>query len=498
MRKTLNYFVITFSLLSILGCNDTTKDKKKLDVSADEKYEFIRGFPANEETIKKAQDATDLRRAIEAYKFFYPTVATEAVIQQFMPHGAIANKVGIIMPQDPEQQFSVANQDTPYIIATLDLKLTGPIVIDIPAGPYIGLVCDHDMSPVADMGTIGAGKGMGEKNLILPPGYNGEIPKGYAVYQSDTWEGVIAVRVVSKTGSYDESVDLAQKVKLYPLSEAGKVSSFEIVDVNGQKAPLPMLSWETNMNFWKELHAVVDRESVQVKHRVMLGMLASVGIKKGEAFKPTERQQAILLKAVEIGYAEMRISAFANPRPSKIVWQGRQWEWLPLSGPINAKTRAFGGDNYRDLSASDHFFFQAWGTTAAGGMRKVGAGSLYFSSMKDTTGTYLDGGKNYKLNIPGPVPAKLFWSVTVYDSETRTIINTDQGRGAVRMMFEKPTANADGSFDVYFGPDTPKGKENQWVKTIPGKGWFTYVRMYGPEGSLFDGSYKLNDIVEMK
>ena len=461
-------------------------------------YSFKQGFPANAETIKKAQDATDLRRAIEAYKFFFPTVATEAVIQQFKPHGVIPNKVGIIMPQDPEQQFSVANQDTPYIIAVLDLRNSGPMVIDIPAGPYIGLLCDHDMSPVADMGTIGAGKGKGEKNLILPPGYNGKIPEGYSAYQMDTWEGVVAVRIMSKSGSYDEAVDLAQKVKVYPLSEAGKSSSFKLVDVNGQKAPLPMLSWETNMNYWKELHAVVDREEVQVKHRVMLGMLASVGIKKGEAFKPTERQQAILLKAAEIGYAEMRISAFANPRPSKIVWEGRQWEWLPLSGPINAKTRAFGGDNYRDLSASDHFFFQAWGTTAAGGMRKVGAGSLYFSSMKDTTGTYLDGGKNYKLNIPGPVPAKLFWSVTVYDSETRTIINTDLGRGAVRMMFEKPTANADGSFDVYFGPDAPKGKENHWVKTIPGKGWFTYVRIYGPEGSLFDGSYKLPDIEKLK
>ncbi|MDX2433017.1 MAG: DUF1214 domain-containing protein [Desulfobacterales bacterium] len=169
-----------------------------------------------------------------------------------------------------------------------------------------------------------------------------------------------------------------------------------------------------------------------------------------------------------------------------------------MSGPINAKLKEFGNENHRDLLASDHFFFQAWGTTAAGGIRKVGAGSIYFSSMKDSTGTYLDGAKNYKLTIPGPVPAKLFWSVTVYDSETRTIINTDQGRGAVRMLFEKPQANADGSFDIHFGPNAPAGKENQWVKTIPGKGWFTYVRMYGPEGPLFDGSYKLPDIELIK
>ena len=121
------------------------------------------------------------------------------------------------------------------------------------------------MSPVADLGTIGAGKGKGERNLILPPGYDGEIPEGYYPYQSDTWEAVLAVRVMSKTGSYDESVDLAQKVKVYPLSEAGKPSSFKLVDVNGQKAPLPMLSWETSMDYWRELHAVVDRETVQMK-----------------------------------------------------------------------------------------------------------------------------------------------------------------------------------------------------------------------------------------
>ena len=118
MRKILNYFVIILSLLSILSCNNTTKDNKKLDTSTGEKYEFIRGFPVNEETIKKAQDASDLRRATEAYKYFSPTVETEAVMQQFQPHGAVANKVGIIMPQDPEQQFSVANQDTPYIISS--------------------------------------------------------------------------------------------------------------------------------------------------------------------------------------------------------------------------------------------------------------------------------------------------------------------------------------------------------------------------------------------
>lgn len=488
MRKLLKCSIVIACSIAVLGCKTTQEDTA---------YSLTRGFPTDAATIKKAQDASDLRRAIEAYKYFSPTVETEAVIQQFQPHGAVANKVGIIMPQDPEQQFSVANQDTPYIIANIDLHV-GPMIIDIPAGPYIGLVCDHNMSPVGDMGTIGSGKGKGEKNLILPPNYKGEIPKGYTVYQSETWEAVAAIRVVSSKGLYSESVALAQDVEIYPLSEASNPSDYKIIDVDGQAAPLPMLAWEKDMEFWKQLHAIINEEATQIKQHVMLGMLAEVGIKKGEAFNPTPRQIAILTEAYETGNAEMRINAFANPREAKMVWEGKQWEWMPVTGPINADTKAFGNENYRDLGASDHFFFQAWGTTAAAGVREVGAGSIYFAAFKDSASAYLDGGQNYKLTIPGPVPVKLFWSVTVYDSETRTIINTDQGRGAVRMMFEKPKANTDGSFDVYFGPNAPKGKENQWVKTTPGKGWFTYVRMYGPEGALFDGSYQLQDIELLK
>ena len=102
--------------------------------------------------------------------------------------------------------------------------------------------------------------------------------------------------------------------------------------------------------------------------------------------------------------------------------------------------------------------------------------------------------KSYKLTVPGPVPAKLFWSVTVYDSETRTIIDTDLGRGAVRTMFEDPQPNEDGSYEIFFGPEAPLGKENQWVKTNPGKGWFTFLRIYGTQEPIFDDTWVLPDI----
>jgi hypothetical protein len=132
------------------------------------------------------------------------------------------------------------------------------------------------------------------------------------------------------------------------------------------------------------------------------------------------------------------------------------------------------------------------------GKREVGAGSIYFASFHDDTGAYLDGGKNYKLTFPGPVPGNLFWSATVYDTDTRSEIATDQERGAIRSLFEKPQANPDGSFDLYFGPSAPPGKEDQWIKTIPDKGFFVYFRIYGPEAPAFNGAWKLNNIVEIK
>ena len=457
-------------------------------------YSFERGFPANDQTIQAARDTTTLRRAVEAYKYFYPTVATEAVMQQFAPFGARANEVGIIMPQDTEQQFSVANQDTPYVIAVFDLKEAGPMVIEVPEGPYIGLVDDHNMEWFGDMGTIGLGKGKGEKNLLIPPGYDEEIPDGYTPHYSKTWKSVLAMRIVVPTGDYGEAVALAEKLKVYPLGSDPEGSTFEIVDVKGNPAPLPMLSWEKSMDYWRQLHAVIDYETAQPGHRFMLGMLDAIGIQKGERFAPDARMEALLTKATEIGWAEMNVAFFANERPDRLIWKDRNWEWIPLAGPLDPETKDFGTSNFRDLLANDHYFFMAWGTSAGIGRRQVGPGSLYFYTPRDADGAYLDGAKNYKLNVPGPVPAKLFWSVTVYDSETRTIIDTDQGRGAVRTMFEHPQPNEDGSFDIYFGPDAPDGKENQWVKTIPGKGWFTFLRMYGPQEPIFDGSYVLPNI----
>lgn len=193
----------------------------------------------------------------------------------------------------------------------------------------------------------------------------------------------------------------------------------------------------------------------------------------------------------------MKVVFYASRNPARIAWEGRRWEWFPLQ-LINAQTGDFGTPACLDVEASDGYAFCGYGVSAAIGQRAVGAGSVYWMGFRDGTGAYLDGGKTYKLTVPGPVPGQLFWSMTVYDAETRCLIATDQDRAAIRSHLDKPQANAVGSYDLYFGPKAPAGKEAMWIKTIPGKGWWSALRIYGPQAPAFDGTWKLNDIELVK
>jgi hypothetical protein len=190
----------------------------------------------------------------------------------------------------------------------------------------------------------------------------------------------------------------------------------------------------------------------------------------------------------------MLVSAFASARSDRMAWPDRKWEWVGLvPGDANFETA-----NGMDLDARDRWFIQAIVASPAMFRRTPGAGSLYWLGLRDTTGAYLDGGKTYKLTVPQPVPGKLFWSVTAYDAQTRSMVQTDQNKAALRSMFELKDVSTTQPTELYFGPQAPTGKENAWIKTTPGKGWFAYFRIYGPNQPAFDGSWKPGDFEEVK
>jgi hypothetical protein len=171
---------------------------------------------------------------------------------------------------------------------------------------------------------------------------------------------------------------------------------------------------------------------------------------------------------------QMRVASLAGRRPDRVAWPDRKsWEWVtlvPQNGTFDAPT-------YVDLDARAIWFWQATFESPAMFRRQASSGSVYWFAARDKTGAFVDGGKLYKLTIPQPVPAAPFWSVTVYDPDTRSQIQTDQGKAALRSVVELKDAATTGTTDLYFGPNAPAGKEGRWIKTTPGKGWFVYLRL---------------------
>jgi hypothetical protein len=125
--------------------------------------------------------------------------------------------------------------------------------------------------------------------------------------------------------------------------------------------------------------------------------------------------------------------------------------------------------------------------------RDTKAGSLYWLGLRDSAGRYLDGGRSYKLTVPTPVPGKLFWSVTVYDAETRSQVQAAQGRAVLSSLFDFEHDAGDGPVDLFFGPNPPAEHADHWVQTLPDRGWFVYFRIYGPEQAAFNGTWRLPD-----
>lgn len=128
-------------------------------------------------------------------------------------------------------------------------------------------------------------------------------------------------------------------------------------------------------------------------------------------------------------------------------------------------------------------------------MNFVGMGAKYPVTFRDEDGDMLSGGSSYRLHLPAGIPAKLFWSVTAYDAEHASGLDNGQPLPSLNSM-DRPAANADGSVDIHFGPEKPEGAEN-WMATVPGRGYFVINRLYGPDQPYFDRSWRPGDLVKI-
>ena len=147
----------------------------------------------------------------------------------------------------------------------------------------------------------------------------------------------------------------------------------------------------------------------------------------------------------------------------------------------------------RNIDARAQYFYFATFNSPAMVWELIGKGSKYAWGYLDEQGDYLDGGKNYRLNLPENPPAERFISVVVYDSQTRSQLQTDQPFPSRNNVRDEMIVNDDGSIDIYFGPEAPKGQENNWVQTVPGKGWNMLWRVYGPLDPWFEKTWRPGD-----
>jgi len=223
-----------------------------------------------------------------------------------------------------------------------------------------------------------------------------------------------------------------------------------------------------------------------------LGVFAAIGVEKGKPFTPDARLKKILIEAAAVGDATARTLTYQNRIKEAYFYPNSAWMTAFIGGSYT-----FEQNGVLNLDARDLFFFYATGITPAMAEKMVGRGSQYAAAFVDARGDRLDGDKTYRLHMPPNIPAKEFWSFTVYDSQTRSMLQTDQQFPAVGSLTKGLLVNADGSVDVYFGPKAPVGKENNWVQTIPGKGWSTLLRLYSPLEPWFNKTWRPGEIEPM-
>jgi hypothetical protein len=260
-----------------------------------------------------------------------------------------------------------------------------------------------------------------------------------------------------------------------------------------------------DFSFWEAINALVQQEPAGAGDPETLGLLAAVGIVKGQPFKPGERMRKILQDAVAVGNATARTISFA-PRPEEgfAYYPGSAWfnmlfvggyEFMDPPPEITAEgVRQSPSDGARKLSSRIAFFYPATGDTPAMCMRLTGIGSQYLFVARDAAGEFLDGARSYRLTLPMDIPESRFWSVMVYDRQTRSMLQTEQPMPRVGSQSGTVEQNADGSTDVYFGPTAPAGHESNWIQTVPGKGWFGILRLYSPLQPFFDKSWRPSEI----
>jgi hypothetical protein len=445
---------------------------------------FFDGFP-DAASVQTLYDNLDFLRGVEAFLTALPAAQFHALRTGLLTFGP-ANKTLVITESmlDSHSLLVTGNTESVYQLGWLDTK-DGPLVIELPP-QALGFINDFWGRYVCDLGKAGPDHGEGGKYLLLPPGYTGDLPEGYFVVAARTYGSALILRGFALNGDPRPAVENPKRhCRVYPLAEAADPPALTFVDISGAVFNAVPAN---DASYFEEVVPVVQEEPVEAADADARSLLAAIGIQKGKPFAPDARMQAILADAVAVGNATARALAFSTRDPRARSYPDSAWKRLWPDG------HDFTTDGVLNLDSRVLLFYQGVGASPAMTLKLVGRGSQYCITEHDAAGQYLDGGKTYRLHLPPNIPAKDFWSLVLYDPQTRCMLQTDQRFPSISNQKADLTVNPDTSVDVYFGPEPPAGKASNWVQTLPGKGWFVALRLYGPLESWFDQTWRPGEI----
>jgi hypothetical protein len=437
---------------------------------------FFDGLP-DEATVASSYDLLDLVRGIDVYLNTIPGASLVAMRAGFRSIGVDSSRV--LAYTDPRANsgsyYLTANTETTYGSTFLDLRADGPTVVENPP-ESLCVVDDFWFRYVADLGLAGPDKGAGGKYLFLPPDYEGDVPDGYFTYRSPTYTNWLVVRALG-------GVESMKATRVYPLAEADDPPPMRFlnsVDLHHNTVH------SNDYAYYPEIDSLVQEEPAGALDPERAGQLAAIGIVKGRPFAPDERMRGLLEKAAPIAAGIARALLFKPRNPDVYFYPGESsWKAVFIGG-----SHEFLQGGARLLDARTLFHYAATVITPAMSAKTVGTGSQYAYTAEDATGAWLDGSRSYRLRLPAEVPAKNFWAVDLYDTQTRSLLRTDNPHPALSGLGGTVAVNEDGTTDLWFGPTAPAGRESNWVQTVPGKAWFAIFRLYGPLEPWFDKTWR--------
>ena len=480
-----------------------------------DRYDALANSPMFEnrptpETAKLLKDELLFQRATQTYLWALPLVNTLGMKSgSEKVFGAGYNILPVWKERlDAKTLVTTPNSDGIYAMSYLDLGRDGPMVFEAAPGLQ-GILLDFWQRPIpgpkngttqfaGDVGLPGPDGGKGRRFLILPPGYDKPVPEGYFVYRSGTNNVFVFLRsFYQDPKSLKPAVDVMEATKIYPLGGEASAKPMQFPDASGVPANMLPVS---DASAFDQLKLLVDSEGQNLADPDV-GMFASLGIIKGQPFNPDATTRAMLERAAKTAYKMSRVIGFESVVSGRDfrVYPDRQWlnpiaDGTPSNpgGPLDLSWKRTAG-NYLDLDTRIWFFTDYYSISPGMISQIPGKGAKYMIAFTDGAGTPLSGGSSYRVNLPPNIPAANFWSVTLYEAENASGLANGQPFPSLGSR-DRPVQNADGSTDIYLGSRAPDGKQGNWLATVPGKGYFAIIRLYGPTEAAIDKSWKPGDI----